>query len=653
MLLFSERLKQSQWAMFAILAALIGLNILFRLHFLSFTLPGDNSAYAYIGHSMLQGERLYTDLVDNKPPAIYITYMLAEKIWGYGTPAIVFLSTFFSIASLILIFLILLKTNNKTTALIGTVFWVLASNSRVLDMDFPNTEFFISTFILIAFWSYLKYFEGKTNWLWVTGSALAIASAYKTNVVFISAMFCLALILPSIQKGKKQLPALKELSSLILPSVVLWAIIFLYFYSQNRFIDFWNVNYVAMKNYVGNIWLNELTNLFSAKFFYSPYLKEILVLVIFSYLWIALNLIKFFSSRFAYLYLIIFTGCLLMTGSIRDIPHPNYYQLLVPFFCLMAAMFCSNLNDYLISRKSSLKIIVGITVLIPVFYLSYFQIKNQTFSIKPAPTLTNLRPDDDRQLGQLLGSLTRPDETLYQWGLAPGIYFYSKRNAASGIVLNHILYFTPLDLRTHLYNKLISDIGKSKPAFIVFTSWAFRLDQEPWMDPFKIHYRFLGLFGKSAIFEKKDRPTPAKLILSQLNIPAESKNQPWKNPHLILFPGWKSTRFLDPERFKGKPLLPSGNGLEADLINQGIALFQQNQFIKGRDVLAKALEINPNNLAAQAEMGVYNEATGQYFLALENYQTVAEKFPHPYTEYYIETQNLLMQQGAFIAPPDK
>ena len=48
----------------------------------------DISTYAVIGHEMAAWRALYSDLFDNKPPAIYWSYMATEQVFGYGETAV-------------------------------------------------------------------------------------------------------------------------------------------------------------------------------------------------------------------------------------------------------------------------------------------------------------------------------------------------------------------------------------------------------------------------------------------------------------------------------------------------------------------------------------------------------------------------------------
>ena len=71
-----------------LLLVLCGLLVLLRLHTYDEPLERDITTYAVIGHELLGGKALYTDLWDHKPPAIYVTYAAAELLSGYGRDSI-------------------------------------------------------------------------------------------------------------------------------------------------------------------------------------------------------------------------------------------------------------------------------------------------------------------------------------------------------------------------------------------------------------------------------------------------------------------------------------------------------------------------------------------------------------------------------------
>ena len=83
------------------LGALAGLIAVLRLHTYDEPLNVDITGYAVTSHEMLSGRHLYSEAWDHKPPAIYVTFALAERLWGYGNAEIYGLNVTAAIITLI------------------------------------------------------------------------------------------------------------------------------------------------------------------------------------------------------------------------------------------------------------------------------------------------------------------------------------------------------------------------------------------------------------------------------------------------------------------------------------------------------------------------------------------------------------------------
>src|SRR6476469_1125587 len=64
----------------ALLAVICGMIALGRLHTYDEPLDRDVATYAVIGGEMLHGRALYSDLWDNKPPALYGAFAAAQLV---------------------------------------------------------------------------------------------------------------------------------------------------------------------------------------------------------------------------------------------------------------------------------------------------------------------------------------------------------------------------------------------------------------------------------------------------------------------------------------------------------------------------------------------------------------------------------------------
>lgn len=439
-----------KWVPDFIVLVFLGLaQIFIRGHYLTMPLFTDFSVYAYMGHALREGDLLYTTLIDNKPPGIYITYMLAEKLFGYQQSTIVILGIIFSLISMVFLFLLLRQMRGMICASIGAVFWCLISSAPALHAEFPNTELFINSFVLIALWSFVKYLDNTKYWLYITGTALAIATIYKMNAVFILVALLIYLAIYSGTIKKSPIRYLTELFKLVLPTFFLWGMVYIYFVFQNRFEDMYLILFTAVRQYAGNIWMNEWVFIKSFRFLFVPALKEIWILIMLSYLWIvSVGMLKPKSSVGWLLF--VFGGILAMIGSLR-VSGPHYYQVLLPVVCIMSALFISQFTEqFKRQRLHSMGVIFLLAASLSI--LGYYQINYlKTDSDKIAVKMYGYSPADDRKLGLILKSITLPEETIYQWGLSPSIYFYSQRKAASGFLLNQIFFFAEQKYAEILY----------------------------------------------------------------------------------------------------------------------------------------------------------------------------------------------------------
>src|SRR5579863_7183210 len=76
----------------------------------------DEAAYAYIGHRILQGDVMYRDLTENKPPLGYWLYTMAVAIGGYNELAIRVMPIPFILGTIGLVWWIALRLGGPVSA---------------------------------------------------------------------------------------------------------------------------------------------------------------------------------------------------------------------------------------------------------------------------------------------------------------------------------------------------------------------------------------------------------------------------------------------------------------------------------------------------------------------------------------------------------
>ncbi len=265
------------------LVFLLGLSALIclqRLHTYHEPLERDLTLYAVIGHELLGGRALYSDLVDNKPPAIFITYAAAEKLVGYGSGAIFLLGIIAAIVTLMGVYAAgSALSGSIETGLWAALFWTFTCSDLTLQANQPNTEVFINACVIWAFVLMLRSNYHYT-WLWrylLIGVLLALASIYKMVVIGIAGFLaCAHLAFPPGDPPERKL-AFKQICGIAATGAVAWVAVFAYFAAVGNFRDFYELVFTFNRYYSENI----LTNLIAGLTNFNGFLKYAVPLIYF------------------------------------------------------------------------------------------------------------------------------------------------------------------------------------------------------------------------------------------------------------------------------------------------------------------------------------------------------------------------------------
>ena len=172
--------------MLPLLAAII---FFARLHTYYEPMDRDAGTYATFAHEMLNGKQLYKDMGDQKPPAIHVTYAIAELIAGHGRGAIFLLTVTASISTLCAIYCAG-AVIGPGAALWAAIFWTIISGDLGLEANQPNTEVFTNSLLT---WGLVILLHKRRAWSpWIAGFCFAAATLYKHSLVVTPALLCAA-----------------------------------------------------------------------------------------------------------------------------------------------------------------------------------------------------------------------------------------------------------------------------------------------------------------------------------------------------------------------------------------------------------------------------------------------------------------------------
>jgi 4-amino-4-deoxy-L-arabinose transferase-like glycosyltransferase len=495
----------------ALLIVLAIVVIVLRLHSLGEPLERDITSYGYFAHEMLGGAKLYTYLLDHHPPGVYVVYMLAEWVFGYGPLSVAALGIIFSLLSLLFIFLLLKEISNVKTALLGALFWALASNSVPLEANQPNTELFMNVFTIIAIWGIARFgLKGKAG-LTIAGFFLAIASVFKMVVFFPFLALFIYVIIFSLKEGRAEgrtpwPTCIRRLFILSIPGFWVWALVFFYFIVQGRFSDFFGAVFIFNTDYSGSIAQNLILYFTSLVHFFHISQREIFALAI-------LSLLFFFTGTkehgpFKRSFFILFIIATMIEVASPGHFFPHYYQLFLPMLSIMSALFVYDLYS-LVERKNpgSALIVTAIALILPIVSLVYYQgkfLSTPPNEISEAKYMTMFT--ESLEMANYIKERTEPCETIYVYGQDTGVYYYSERRAATGIIFVTILFFGSEAERYEKQKNFYDQIINEPPSYFIWDLRYGKIQENIFYRFLSERYDFIGRrFSRYLVYELKER----------------------------------------------------------------------------------------------------------------------------------------------------
>ena len=426
-----------------------------RFYTYSEPMERDIAAYAVYGHEMIRGGLLYTDLRDNKPPAIFVTYALAEKLTGYSPVEFFSLWVFAVILSLWGIYAAG-RVFGEAGGLWAAVFWTVICADMKLEANQPNTEVFMNACQVGAFALAVSRTKESDRRYWLIGLLGALSALYKQqDFIFV---FLLALAGGGISFGDGRFRLrLKPMFQMIFPSFLAWALVCLYFAVENRFEDFWNLVVVYNSYYSGNIVVNLLKGLIQGRLF-----KEEIRWIIWPLLLLAFSGIGWFDRgrRSRWILLAAYTLSVYVETASPGKWHQHYYQLGLPVLAIGAGWGAARWW-----KSASFK-----ARIFPILALAAVFVQEAAFyRIPPGEWSSRMYFGslfaDSYRLGHDLDRVLLPGETFYEFGNEPALYFVSHRDPPTGVIL--AWHATEGPFAEENRKKLLSDIGQKPPELIV------------------------------------------------------------------------------------------------------------------------------------------------------------------------------------------
>ena len=412
----------------------------------SFGKPVNNdlTIYAVIAHELGKGRLLYSDLWDQKPPAIHATYLLAEKWVGYGPAQFFALGALAAILTLLGVFMAGYGAGGLAAGYAAAFFWALFSADVSLEADQPNVEVFVNvlTTAMLALALSPAQNRGKPLAFGLLG---ALASLYKPQALAWTLLLASVDFFP-IHGARTQRDPWKTFASMVLPTFLAWGALWLYFgltrplhEVQQALFDF-NAFYIhdPVKNF---FWGFVPSNLFP---------KTLWPLAVWFLLFLGtlFGLFRGNIRAFSLLGAYALASYLAVTSTGYFFPH--YYQYWLPLLAVSGgwavAWILRNQGPWLAAAVA-----LG---------------SGAFWAFQEIPKIPPPVPTEGYALGVRAGRLLGPGEDFFVFGNGAPAYFASRRSPPTGFVYLYPVLVGPKDLVFQLRHRLMTQLELTRPELI-------------------------------------------------------------------------------------------------------------------------------------------------------------------------------------------
>jgi len=396
---------------------------------------GDEGVYQVIGRALNNGSMLYSQIWDNKPPLLYLTYALF-----HGDQFSVRLASLLTgIAATCLFYAITQNLFSKSKiSTIATITFAVLFGIPLIEGNIANAEnFMLLPIIAAAFLIYsttdTKYKILNTKYsLSVAGILLGIAFLFKIVAIFdFAALLVFLLILSLPEKNIIKMKTIKDLFFTLTKPLLVFILSFLvpivitvlYFIFTNTFSDFigatffGNIGYVNYGNkllFAQGLLVIKLLLLAGSVALVVMKRKQLGKTGIFTFIWIAFSLFNaFFSQR----------------------PYTHYVLVMLPSFCLLLALI---LNEQKIKTKQIfIFIFLAVLLLLSVCFKIYSLKKTVLYYQNAVLYITGKKDTKSYQaffdgktprdyaIASFIKMNTKPNDRIFIWGDSPQIYALS------------------------------------------------------------------------------------------------------------------------------------------------------------------------------------------------------------------------------------
>jgi 4-amino-4-deoxy-L-arabinose transferase-like glycosyltransferase len=396
------------------------------LRFFSFfpsVIDHDESTYLIMARMILQGKTLYVDMIDIKPPGIFLILAAFQAVFGYSIFILRLLVSLWVAVTAFMIY----KTgrvffkDEKSSLAAGIIYIFLISTWSFYGISI-TPEIFFNLFTISALYILLKK-QSLLNYM-VTGLLFGIGFIIKYLVLFDFTVFMVFFFILNFQK-KERISIIRMLTYIFLAGICFllpFGLANLVYYLNGHFDSFYNIIYLSPARYpsVPNSWK-------MIKFIIDFQLRFFPAFFFFYYaIFYTINISPEVSlaKRLSIFWFLMALIAVVIAGK----TYGHYtIQLMLPV-SLMAGVFFHSARvlpiylQWLFRRKTGLVLISVLIVLVSAIKLEYV-----------------FQKDIPREIASYLEPRLKPDDVIYTGNYQQIIYYLLGKNSPTKYIHRTLL----------------------------------------------------------------------------------------------------------------------------------------------------------------------------------------------------------------------
>ncbi len=481
---------KSKWIILGIIAVCA---LTVRLTFIHEPLERDEGFYATIGNEILHGGIPYRDAIDLKPPGVFYLYALAISLFGPTVESIRLFTALYSLGTLAAIYALTSRFAGVRAGLFAAALFALFSGAPLVQGSSSNCEVFMLLPLTLSAYCFVVWLDTqRRGYLAASGFFAGAALLIKTVALPFVALLFLFSLLKKYSGNQLKERGLNALS-FTMPLVLLASAIIAAFSLKGALHDFleWNIMiplFYAKGNTMSG---NSVSSMLG---YLAPELLILTLAAVPTAVWLVIrrrNIKDIFISM-------LLPACVLGV-AMPGLYFPHYFIQLFPVLSVLGGVGLAEV----IQRKGPTPYVAGIVFAV---LFSYYVIKEYAFFFVYSPEQVSIEKYgptfvESAGIANYLKANTSPEDSIFQWGFEPELYFLSGRRPPVPYISSTV--FGGLAEPQPVVQTMIQTLQNKKPKFIIYQiKWAQYPGEQEITEFIRTQYTPVGRSGYFLIYKR-------------------------------------------------------------------------------------------------------------------------------------------------------